>query len=192
MPCVRHDCDGVLTIRTIQGRNGPFNVGRLITDLGEFAVKDTLLEQYEEGQYEGDFNVTQIFPSSYLAGGRFVVEVRATIKSLNLDGVDDLKPEDKEVAAEADPVDSQPKSTEVVVSEQTDQPAEVNTESEKNDHDGGNDEALFDSLWPLGTQVKLDPTVDRLKFRLQRNRLKDLGYAFDPREQIWSNNVAIG
>jgi len=32
------------TIRTIQGRNGPFNVGRLITDLGEFAVKDTLLK----------------------------------------------------------------------------------------------------------------------------------------------------
>ncbi len=92
--------NGVLTIRTIQGRNGPFNVGRLITDLGEFAVKDTLLEQYEEGRYEGNFNITQIFPSSYLAGGRFVVEVRATIKSLTLDGVDDLKPEDKEVASE--------------------------------------------------------------------------------------------
>ncbi len=160
--------NGVLSIRIIQGRNGPFNVGRLITDLGEFAVKDTLLEQYEEGRYEGNFNVTQIFPSSYLAGGRFVVEVRATIKSLSLDGVDDLKPEDKEVAAELDPADSQPKSTEVVVSDQADQPAEVNTESEENDpDDDGGDEALFDSLWPLGTQVKLDPTVDRLKFRLQ-------------------------
>ncbi len=185
--------NGVLSIRTIQGRNGPFNVGRLITDLGEFAVKDTLLEQYEEGRYEGNFNVTQIFPSSYLAGGRFVVEVRATIKSLTLDGVDDLKPEDKEVAAEPDPVDSQPEPKEVAVSDQANQPAAVNTEREENDHDDGgddDDEALFDSLWPLGTQVKLDPTVDRLKFRLQRNRLKDLGYTFDPREQIWSNNTA--
>ena len=186
--------NGVLTIRTIQGRNGPFNVGRLITDLGEFSVKDTLLEQYEEGRYEGNFNVSQIFPSSYLAGGRFVVEVRATIKSLNLDGVDDLKPEDKEVAAEPDPADNQPESEKVAVSEQADQPAEVNTESsgehDDSDHDDGSDEALFDSLWPLGTQVKLDPTVDRLKFRLQRNRLKDLGYTFDPREQIWSNNSA--
>ena len=45
--------DGVLTIRTINGSNGPFNVGRLITDLGEFSVKDTLLEQYKEGRYEG-------------------------------------------------------------------------------------------------------------------------------------------
>ena len=62
--------NGVLTIRTIQGRNGAFNVGRLITDLGEFSVKDTLLEQYEEGRYEGNFNVTQIFPSSYLVPAR--------------------------------------------------------------------------------------------------------------------------
>ena len=186
--------NGVLTIRTIQGRNGPFNVGRLITDLGEFAVKDTLLEQYEEGRYEGNFNVTQIFPSSYLAGGRFVVEVRATIKSLNLDGVDDLKPEDKEVASEPDPADNQPELKEVDVLDQANKPAEVSTESDgehdDSDHDDGGDEILFDSLWPLGTQVKLDPTVDRLKFRLQRNRLKDLGYTFDPREQIWSNNSA--
>jgi len=82
--------NGVLTIRTIQGRNGPFNVGRLITDLGEFAVKDTLLEQHEEGRYEGSFNVTQIFPSSYVAGGRFVVEVRATLKSLILNGINEF------------------------------------------------------------------------------------------------------
>ena len=182
--------NGVLTIRTIQGRNGPFNVGRLITDLGEFSVKDTLLEQYEEGRYEGNFNVTQIFPSSYLAGGRFVVEVRATIKSLNLDGVDDLKPEDKEVASEPDPADNQPELTKTATPAHADQPAEVSTESGGEHDDDGGDEALFDSLWPLGTQVKLDPTVDRLKFRLQRNRLKDLGYTFDPREQIWSNNSA--
>lgn len=182
--------NGVLTIRTIQGRNGPFNVGRLITDLGEFAVKDTLLEQYEEGRYEGNFNVTQIFPSSYLAGGRFVVEVRATIKSLNLDGVDDLKPEDKEVASEPDPADNQPELTKAVAPADADQPTEVKTESDGELDDNGGDEALFDSLWPLGTQVKLDPTVDRLKFRLQRNRLKDLGYTFDPREQIWSNSTA--
>jgi len=180
--------NGVLTIRTIQGRNGPFNVGRLITDLGEFSVKDTLLEQYEEGRYEGNFNVTQIFPSSYLAGGRFVVEVRATIKSLNLDGVDDLKPEDKEVASEPDPANNQPELTKAAA--HADQPAEVKTESHCDLDDIGGDESLFDSLWPLGTQVKLDPTVDRLKFRLQRNRLKDLGYTFGPREQIWSNNSA--
>ncbi|MCG7988397.1 MAG: DUF3275 family protein [Candidatus Thiodiazotropha sp. LLP2] len=176
--------DGVLTIRTINGSNGPFNVGRLITDLGEFSVKDTLLEQYEEGRYEGNFNITQIFPSSYFAGGRFVVEVRATLKSLSLDGVDDLKPEDTAVASEPDPADDHPAPAKTA--EKSEQPAEAKPESEAVTEEDESDESLFGTLWPLGTQVKLDPTVDRLKFRLQRNRLKDLGYTFDPREQIWS------
>lgn len=42
---------GHLTIRTIDGRNGPFNVGRLLTEIGEFAVKEALLDQYEPGRY---------------------------------------------------------------------------------------------------------------------------------------------
>lgn len=176
--------DGVLSIRTIQGRNGPFNVGRLITDLGEFAVKDTLLDQYDEGRYEGNFSITQIFPASYFAGGRFVVEVRATLKNLSLDGVDELKPEDKAAASEPDPMDDQPSpavSTEAPSSTaQLQQPSVVEAGAE-------GDEALFGMLWPLGTQVRLDPTVDRKRFREQRNRLKALSYTFDAIEQIWSN-----
>jgi len=180
--------DGVLTIRTINGSNGPFNVGRLITDLGEFSVKDTLLEQYEEGRYEGNFNITQIFPASYFAGGRFVVEVRATVKSLNLDGVDDLKPEDTAVASEPDPADDHPAPIKATAADKPEQQVEAQTDGDTST-DEDSDESLFGTLWPLGTQVKLDPTVDRLKFRLQRNRLKDLGYTFDPREQIWSKTT---
>lgn len=125
------------------------------------------------------------FPSSYFSGGRFVVEVRATLKGLSLDGVDDLKPEDTAVASEPDPADDQPRQTKAVASEKADQPVETQAEGDT-PTTTDNDELLFGMLWPLGTQVKLDPTVDRLKFRNQRNRLKDLGYAFDPREQIWS------
>lgn len=40
---------GQLTIRTINGRNGDFNVGRLSTSIGEFVIKDALLDQYNEG-----------------------------------------------------------------------------------------------------------------------------------------------
>ena len=39
---------GTLTIKTIHGRQGPFNVGRLLAEEGEFAVKEPLLDQYEE------------------------------------------------------------------------------------------------------------------------------------------------
>ncbi len=31
---------GQLTLRTIRGKNGPFTVGRLVTPIGKFAVKD--------------------------------------------------------------------------------------------------------------------------------------------------------
>jgi len=38
---------GQLAIRTISGRNGDFNVGRLATSIGEFVVKDSMLDQYK-------------------------------------------------------------------------------------------------------------------------------------------------
>ncbi len=173
--------NGVLTIRTIHGANGPFNVGRLMTELGEFSVKETLLDQYEEGRYEGNFNIIQIYPTSYFASGRFVVEVRATLKSLSLEGVDELKPEDTAIATEPDPADDQ--SVQVDSPAPPDQPQQASPEA---DDDANSDEALFGTLWPLGTQVKLDPTVDRKRFREQRNRLKALGYSFNAIEQIWS------
>lgn len=173
--------NGVLTIRTITGVNGPFNVGRLVTELGEFSVKDTLLDQYDEGRYEGHFNVTQIYPTSYFASGRFVVEVRATLKSLTLDGVDELKPEDKAATTEPDPADDQPVQATVTASNGDSATSPSSQASLVED-----DEGLFGTLWPLGSQVKLDPTVDRKRFREQRNRLKALGYTFNAIEQIWS------
>lgn len=36
--------DGQLTVKTINGRNGPFNVGRLKTDIGEFSAKSVRIE----------------------------------------------------------------------------------------------------------------------------------------------------
>ncbi|GAO97336.1 hypothetical protein PSA5_31475 [Pseudomonas syringae pv. actinidiae] len=60
---------GYLAIRTINGRNGEFNVGRLATSIGEFVIKDALLDQYLEGKYRGDFVVTEIRPSYYTNGG---------------------------------------------------------------------------------------------------------------------------
>ena len=45
---------------------------------------------------------------------------------------------------------------------------------------------LFGHQWPLGDNVKLDPTVDRGTFRAQVSRLKQLGYQFDARSQTWN------
>ena len=37
--------EGTLQVETIRGRRGPFNVGKLITDIGEFKVKDKELDR---------------------------------------------------------------------------------------------------------------------------------------------------
>ncbi|MEW8276331.1 MAG: DUF3275 family protein [Candidatus Thiodiazotropha taylori] len=39
---------------------------------------------------------------------------------------------------------------------------------------------LFGMIWPLGEQVKLDPTVGRPIFRAQKEYLRSVGYKFDP------------
>ena len=65
---------GVVTVKTINGRNGPFNVGRLVTEIGEFAVKEGI-EEYDPGQYEGDFAISRIYQASYAIGGRTTTEV---------------------------------------------------------------------------------------------------------------------
>lgn len=199
---------GTLTVRTINGRNGPFNVGRLLTEIGEFAVKDPELDQYEEGRYEGNFGINLIYPTSYVAGGRMVMEVRARIGLWSLNDIDDLKPDDQAPIVEPDPLEELPPSGTVSPPEEE---GEEGTAEPPRDADSKKDdtaksaedqpqtptagiqpeaadkelEALFGELWPLGKEVKLDPSVDRSRFRRQRDHLKAAGYQFRPLDQIW-------
>ncbi len=57
--------EDTLKTRVIHGRSGDFSVGSLLTNIGEFSVKDPMLEQYSEGEYQGEFLISKIFPSSY-------------------------------------------------------------------------------------------------------------------------------
>ena len=68
---------GTLTVKTITGRYGPFNVAQLELDIGRFTVKDALLEEYSEGVYCGTFAIKRIFAGSYQSGNRFTIETRA-------------------------------------------------------------------------------------------------------------------
>ncbi|NOU22265.1 MAG: DUF3275 family protein [Methyloglobulus sp.] len=168
---------GVLHIKVISGRNGDFRVGRLVADIGEFAVKDAELDQYEEGRYEGEFGISQISPSYYSTGGRLVVEVRARLGMIDLASVND--PEPTLSGLEQDPLDEPPAAVapqEVVAVTKDEGIAALETET---------DAELFGLLWPLASPLKLDPTVDRNVFRKQRDRLKALGYTFEPIGQQW-------
>ena len=100
---------GQLAIKTIHGRNGDFNVGRLATSIGEFVVKNAELDQYAEGKYEGDFAIAEIRPSTYTANGRMVIEIRALLGGMTLSNIDALSRDDARRLSpqEVDPIDEE-------------------------------------------------------------------------------------
>ncbi len=195
---------GRLIIKIINGRHGPFRVGTLQTDVGDFAVKDQLLDQYDEGSYQGMFDIRKIFSSTYSTGSRLVVEVRAVLENIALENVDSTEP-DAFASLEQDPLDEELDSQAVgktssqtgAIETESDETADVESSvsiqadstdclSSEDGKEGDPDAALFGVLWPLQDSFKLDPTVDRSMFRQQRERLKVLGYRFKPVGQYWT------
>jgi len=201
---------GQLAIKTIHGRNGDFNVGRLTTPIGEFVTKNAELEQYKEGKYDGDFNIVSIRPSMYFSAGRMVIEMRATLGGMTLSSIESLTKDEAHRLSpqEVDPIDEEAQPSAVATPEP---PAEqvptepspdplidttpFSVESFSRAEPAANDAAdadatLFGPLWPIGALVKLDATVDRRVLRQQRDRLDKLGYEFEPRSQDWHLKVA--
>jgi hypothetical protein len=100
---------GQLAIKTRHGRYGAFNVGYLSTRIGEFVTKNAELDQYDEGKYQGDFIITEIFPSTYSMGGRIVVEMRVRLGGMTLSNIDALTTDEAHRLSpeEVDPVDEE-------------------------------------------------------------------------------------
>ena len=203
---------GQLAIKTIHGRNGDFNVGRLTTSIGEFVTKNAELDQYREGKYDGDFGIVEIRPFMYTTGGgRMVIELRAVLGGMTLSNIEALTKEEAHRMGpqEVDPVDEEvvkpqpanatPPSAIPETSEPSPDPLVDTTPfgdepptdtAAKADAAGDADAALFGAVWPLVGLVKLDPTVDRRVLRRQRDRLDELGYEFEPRTQDWHLKAA--
>jgi hypothetical protein len=203
---------GNLYIREVKGRHGGFSVGRLVTDIGEFVLRDPSLGQYGEGCYRGEFGIAEIYPASYVAGGRLVVEIRATLASLVLAAMEETDPAEADsaglasqapAAAETQGADSGPKpesdagkpglpaphedgQTAPNGTLKNGQPGQDEMFPPTGDSGGdGADAQLFGTLWPLGDTVKLDTSVNRALFRRQKERIKALGYAFRASGQLW-------
>lgn len=192
---------GELTVRTINGRNGPFNVGRLSTSIGEFVIKDSQLDQFDEGKFSGCFSILEIRPASYFASGRLVVEVRARVSDMLFDDevlgdipadVPDLDPMEEESLPDTVKNQIEPKAEPKAEPElpqfgyQLTKPALDTTSLQPlKVVQAEDDEILFDMLWPLNDHVKLDSTVDRAVLRKQCARLKLLGYEFKSKSQTW-------
>jgi len=210
---------GQLTLRTIHGRNGKFNVGKLECQLGKFAIKDAELEQYPEGKYQGEFVLRYIFLKSYpISDGSMRSEMRANLDGMTLFGIDKLSRDEARSFApqEVDPLDEeqggQPAETPAKPAKASrpakpapvqasadplidttpfgvDTPAPAAAAAPGSAEDG--DAALFGILWPLGESVRLDSTIDRRALRAQIARLGELGYALDFKTQEWSRQAEL-
>jgi hypothetical protein len=203
--------NGRLAIKTLHGRNGDFNVGRLQCRLGNFWVKERELDQYKEGKYSGVFDLDYIGPHAYVASGRSVTEVRAWVLRMALDGVDRLSTDDSQVfnSQVADPADEEDtpsttpnlpaltegtpaaQATDNVVAIQAQEPVrEATSPAIALDSEEQQDRMLFGTLWPLAPNFKLDCTVDRFVIRKQATRLRKLGYELDFHSQEWHRKAA--
>lgn len=222
---------GSLFIKTITGRYGDFNTAKLTTSIGEFVIKDQILDQYTAGRYDGSFLINQIKPSYYsTVGGTLIVEIRAYLESMSLDGWDatvtadepmiqdpveeeapfpspslspePLEPETSDSEASAAEVPSledkitfmtvgdKPKKTQSKPKAQIpeDMPFGMTKEELEQQTKPDPDKALFGLVWPLGKEVRLDATVDRLTQRSQVARLRELGYTMDIKTQLWKQH----
>jgi len=193
---------GQLAIKTIHGRNGDFNVGRLATHIGEFVVKNAELDQYSEGKYEGDFIIAEIRPATYTANGRMVIEIRAQLGGMTISSIDALNCDEAKKLSpqEIDPIDeeaqapvtiqpespkSKPRNPRHPLVDTTPFGSEPELPVSAEGVADADDATLFGLLWPLGEVVKLDATVERRVMRQQRDRLMALGYRFEPLSQDW-------
>lgn len=198
---------GTLIIRDIPKRaGGSFKVGKLSTHIGQFEVKNPELDQYEPGTYSGNFCIDKIYPSHYIAGGKIVIEMRAVLSCFVLAGFDeetgeveplDVDPAEEEAATAApepagrEPVQETATATEPAATADeaqaaaTDDKKVMSVEEERAFREEQMDKDTFGELYPLGAEVKLDPTVGRTKLRAQCDRLKGLGYKFVAARQTW-------
>lgn len=172
---------GVLTVKQITGANGKFCTGDLNTSIGEFKVKEAILDQFEEGRYEGEFDIERFYLSSYVWRGKSTTDIRAKVTDIRLQNAEegnvDIAPQ-----PEMDPV------AESVADLMADT---ISAASRDNDSQASDEMSkLFGSELAKDISenkaVKLDPTVDRTLFREQRDKLKQLGYEFEPLSQTWS------
>ena len=186
--------NGTLTVKKIHGAKGAFSVGDLVTEVGTFKIKDALLDQFEEGRYQGAFAISSIYLSSYIWRGKSMTDIRANLVDVQLDEVGDVAPESAPPQDEPDPIEEEAARSQATsaIEPSTETTVVVVTPAGQVDVDPALQALVKLFGAELGAKVwkregiKLDPTVDRGLFREQRDHLKELGYRFDAKAQAWA------
>lgn len=201
--------NALLRIKRIrQSRNGAFCVADLVTDFGEFKVKDPILEQFDEGEYVATAWISEIYLGQYIAYGKAVTEMRVRLQDLQIHA-EEYGPVEQDVI-EADPMDEpapvkvQPRAPSVEpapAAQSTDRQRDDRWDEFKNKASARPEVIAFESpdktpacmlydedmlaAIKQGEPVRLDPSIDRARLRQQAADLKARGYRFDARTQTF-------
>ena len=166
---------GTLVVRKIFGKYGEFAIGSIQTPIGEFSVKQSELDEYEEGTYEGQFVISRI---QTVSGGfgtnKLILESRATLDTIHIDEIDEAP---VAIVTEADPITEDAN----IDFEQVEASTKSNTNEDLHNLFNEREIATIEQ----GEKVTLDPTNDRGILRQQQNYLKSNGWKFNMQEQAW-------
>ena len=175
---------GLLEIKQLNGRYGPFPVAWLDSPLGRFRINDSWIETLDAGEYRGTFHAYELSLYGYRAYGEQRTCIAAKIAQYELDDyADSATPEPQ---WETDPLEEEAAVVDPGFSRELPQSA-----------GGDQDEAIlllqsFDGDWQYGADYKIDTTLPRTDIIACRNALKALGYAIDVKTQRYRLEVQHG
>ena len=175
---------GLLEIKQLNGRYGPFPVAWLDSPLGRFRINDSWIETLDAGEYRGTFHAYELSLYGYRAYGEQRTCIAAKIAQYELDDyADSGTPEPQ---WETDPLEEEAAAVDPGFSRELPQSA-----------GGDQDEAIlllqsFDGDWQYGADYKIDTTLPRADIIACRNALKALNYAIDVKTQSYRLEVQHG
>ena len=171
---------GKMVVNTVRGKNGPFNVASLYSEMGNYVVDYDGLDEFNVGTYHGEFILKRTELRIRNFGVSKIIDPIAYIDGVHLYNADESK---AEAIPEAmpDPLDLDEESGKAVNKSK----APINLAPDPDVLDETSLKQLF-GVWPLSDEVKLDPTVGRSTLRLQAAYLKSVGFKYNSTEQIWN------
>lgn len=192
--------EGNITNKVISGANGDFSVGNFQSTIGQFKIRSTLLDQFDEGEYQVRVTVKKIDLRSYMSkrNGIIITEMELDIHHLEMIKGDIKTVQQESIEPDASIADesllsdsTRPDKNLLLTQSKNKAPAQKDskaepTEKPESSADNTDDlRKLFGHLWPLGDEVKLDTTLPRPLFIKQKSYMARF-YNLDIKTQIWS------
>nr|MBC8386406.1 DUF3275 family protein [Gammaproteobacteria bacterium] len=160
--------EGTITNKVINGKNGDFSVGNFTTEIGQFKIRNQLLDQFDEGEYRVRVSIKHLDLNSYMLkrNGITITEIEAHIDHIEVIDADIKRVE----SASVEPDASIEHETGAKIPE--DSETQIKVDSDKSKVEKPNQlispqvsgahqselKKLFGVLWPLGEVVQLDST----------------------------------